>query len=502
MKNFIKLFSLLLIGAVAFQGFQCSSREMTTAKVALKSGEVEKAKENLKLELEKNPKNGEAYILLAELSVMERNMPAAIEYMNKAEPLVENDPKLKDKPKQLKFEFFKEAIQTGEESFNRYNQTKDIKELAAAAGAYSISVQLRPNFFEGYRRMGLAYEIADKQDEAIKAYEEYLKVIQPSIDIAIQNDVYVGANTKSFVQKTGKPTFLRGTKHSETDSTVLEKYTVEGNDLFMLSEVKNGENYVLSWSYDPPKNILQAEREIVPDAITQPINSLASIYYRKKEKDNSLKYFRIVSSIDPQDENANSAIVTLYQELGKPDEAIKAINENVKKNPQNPIFIAQLGDVYMNQGDYDKAIQQYENALKVKPDFDAALRNVAACYGNKAAKAQQEQNDLVNEGKAKTVDTNTYHPALRKAAEYFTKATKTSTYEKDPDVWGDLCNIYMALLPKEKSLFESTLSKLESLERNISNDKKEQYYFKLLKIYGQTDNPKYSEMEKKINQLD
>jgi tetratricopeptide (TPR) repeat protein len=494
----------LLATAIIFQGQQCSSREMTTAKVAMKNGDIPKAIENLQTEINKNPKNGEAYILLAELKARQGDLPTAIDLMNQAEVLVANNPTLKDRPAHYKFELFQKSVKDGEEAFNKYSQNKNVRQLETALKHYKTSILLRPAFFEGYRMIGWCNELLDKPDDAVEAYNEYLKVLQPTIDVAVSNNIYVGVETKSLSQKIGQPTFLRGNKLASADSTVLEKYNVAAKDLFIFSIIRKDETVakVVSWSYDPPQNILPGEREIVPSAITQPINALAVIYYNKKEKDNSLKYFHIVASIDPFDENVNSAIVTLYQELGKPEEAEKAINENVNKNPDNHIFIAQLGDLYMNKGDFDKAIIQYEKALAIKPNFEAALRNVAACYGNKAAKIQQEQAELQSSGKIKSIDPKTYTPFLEKAAEYFKKCLETSAFKNDPDVMGDLCGIYMALLPKEKDLFEKTLKDFENLENILPKERKEQYYFKLLKIYGQTKNPKYSEIENKINQLD
>jgi tetratricopeptide (TPR) repeat protein len=477
---------------------------MTTAKVAIKNGDNAKAIENLQKEIEKNPKNGEAYILLAELKQKQGDLQGAIDMMSKAEPLVANNPTLKDRPAQFKFNVFKKSVEDGGEAFNKYsNNTKNTKQLDNAIKHFTTAVTLRPNFLEGWRRIGLANEMLEKDDEAMAAYEEYLKVLQPSIDCAIANNFFVDYETKKLSQQLGKSSLLRGTKLTNGDSLILEKYVVEGKDLFIQSMMKSGGvARVESWSYNPPTNILDGEREFVPDNITQPMTSLAQMYYRKKDKDNSLKYFKIASSINPNDVDANSAIVTLYQEMGRGDEAIKTINDNVVKNPDNPVFVAQLGDVYMNKGDFDNAISQYEKALTIDPSFSAALRNAAACYGNKAAKIQSEQQELLNTGKIKAVDVNTYASFLEKAADYFKRCLETKTFKDDPDVMGDLCGIYLVLLPKEKANFDKSLADFEALEGRLTTDKKEQYYLKLLKIYGQTKNPKYSDVEQKFNALD
>ena len=502
LKYYLKLILLLVTTTIIFQGSQCASREMTTAKLAIRNQDVPKAIENLLAEIRKNPNNGEAYILLAELRVMQGDLPAALALMEQAEPLVANNPTLRDKPAHFKFEIFQQSVKSAEEAFNNFAQTRDKSQLQVAIQNYQVAVLLRPAFFEGYRMLGWCNELADRPDAAIAAYLEYIKILQPSIDIAVQNGFYIGTETKSLAARIGSPTVLREGRLTTGEPTVLEKYTVRGNDLFVFSVVKAGETVakVESWSYNPPKNILPGEREIVPSAMTQPINSLAVIYYNRREKDNSLRYFQMIASIEPFDANVNSAIVTLFQELGRPEEAERAINENVTRNPDNYIFIAQLGDLFMNRGEYDNAIEQYERALAINPNFEAALRNIGACFGNKAARIQQEQNDLVAARTIRAVDVNTFAPYLIRAAEYFTRVLQTPTFRNNPDVMGDLVNIYMAL-PDKKALFEQTLRDFENLESTLSQAQLEQYYFRLLRIYGQTSNPKYATIEAKLNQL-
>ncbi len=502
LKHYIKLLAILIFATIVLQGFQCSSKEMTTAKVAIKNRDIPKAIENLNKELEKNPKNGEAYILLAELKLTSGDLKTAIELMDKAEPLVAKNPKLKGKPVQFKFQIFKTLLEKGQDAFNKYNQTKDKQHLEHAAQAFAGIMVVRPKFFEAYRRLGLAYEYLEQTDKAIQAYEDYVKIIQPSIDIAKEKNFFVGAK-HSVLQGLGEPKAIRGTKFTNSgDSSIVEKYVVNDKDLFVMSIAPANTNdfIVRSWSYDPPKNILEGERELVPDNITAPIASLASLYYTaKKDKEKSLEYFKVVSSISPLDDDANSAIVALYQELGKPEDAIAAINENVKKNPKNPIFIAQLGDVYMGNKQYDKAIEQYDKAIELDNNFTAALRNIAACYGNKAALIQAEQNEKIGAGKMKEYDTTAFFPLLRKAAGYFERIIKTEEFSADPNAIGDLCGIYLVLGKSAKSQFEQTLMKLERFENIIPENKKEAYYLRLLKIYGQTDNPKYNDIEKKLN---
>ena len=507
MKNYLKLMLLLIGATILLQGFQCASREMTSAKVALKNGDTEKAIENLKLEIDKNPKNAEAYILLAELKSKEGEFEEAAALMDKAEPLCANDPKLRDRPAQFKFTIFKDAIDKGQENFNRWlNNKTNAKQFERAVSNFNTATKLRPHYAEAYRMIATAYELAEKSDSAIMFYIKYVEIIQPSIDFAISKGLYIGAEESSLASKLGTVKFIRGSKLPDGDSTILDHFSVNGKDLYVQSIAKkNGDRYdmptVQSWSYDPPHNILQGEREIVPASFAAPLTSLATLYYNKKELNNSIKYFKVLAAIEPSNPNANSAIIALYQEMNKPEEAAKAINENIQRFPDNPLFVAQLGDIYMSREEYDKAIEQYEKAIKIKPDFDAALRNIASCYGNKAATIQKAQLELVSTKKQKDVDVKAYEDLLLKAVEYFEKTLKTEKFKNDPTILGDLCVAYIAL-PSKKSDFDRTLKQLEALENTLPKDKKEAYFMILYRIYSATSNPKMTEIENKINSLE
>ncbi|MCL2039764.1 MAG: tetratricopeptide repeat protein [Bacteroidetes bacterium] len=507
MKNYLKLMLLLICATLLFQGFQCASREMTTAKVALQRGDTEKAIENLKLEIDKNPKNAEAYILLAELKSKEGEFEEAAALMDKAEPLCANDPKLRDRPANFKFTIFKDAIDKGQENFNRWLSNKtNTRQFERAVSNFTTATKLRPHYAEAYRMIATAFELAENTDSALIFYVMYVETIQASIDIAISRGLYIGAEESAIDGKLGTRKFIRGSKMSDGDSTILDHFSINGKDLYVqLVAKQNGDKYdmpvVQSWFYDPPQNILPAEREIVPASFSPSLASMATLYYNKKDYDNSIKYFKLLAAIEPSNPNANSAIIALYQEMNKPEEAAKAINENIQRFPDNPLFVAQLGDIYMNREEYDKAIQEYEKAIKIKPDFDAALRNIASCYGNKAAIIQKAQLELVNAKVQKDVDVKAYEDILLKAIEYFEKTLKTEKFKDDPVILGDLCAAYIAM-PSKKADFDKTLKQLESLENSVPKEKKEAYLMTLYRIYSATANPKMSEIEDKINSLE
>jgi len=126
-KKLIQLTLITIISALILQGFQCSSREMTTAKVAFKNGDYDKAMDFAQQELTKNPQSDEAYMLIADIYMMKGNLKKAAEFAVKADQIQNKDTKLAQRPKLLINKIWVDCYNSGIENFNRYFSTQNKK---------------------------------------------------------------------------------------------------------------------------------------------------------------------------------------------------------------------------------------------------------------------------------------------------------------------------------------------------------------------------------------
>jgi tetratricopeptide (TPR) repeat protein len=69
----------------------------------------------------------------------------------------------------------------------------------------------------------------------------------------------------------------------------------------------------------------------------------------------------------------------LYQELGKRDEAIAALNASLKRGPNEEALLA-LGDIAFEDGKYTAALDSYQQAAIQYPKDHVTWRNIADCY--------------------------------------------------------------------------------------------------------------------------
>ena len=69
-----------------------------------------------------------------------------------------------------------------------------------------------------------------------------------------------------------------------------------------------------------------------------------------------------------------------YYEQGELDKALVEYKEAIKLDPDNPDAHRNLGTVYMEQGKWEEAAAAYEQAIELAPDFGEAYGDIAGAY--------------------------------------------------------------------------------------------------------------------------
>ncbi len=100
----------------------------------------------------------------------------------------------------------------------------------------------------------------------------------------------------------------------------------------------------------------------------------------EKEKGTAQEYYELASIYS--EKQVFSQAIVLFQK------ALKAAEEEEENSA--PIYNG-LGYVYFSQEQYDLAIRQYKEALKLKPDYVTALNNLGHAYEKKKLTAQALQ---------------------------------------------------------------------------------------------------------------
>jgi len=190
------------------------------------------------------------------------------------------------------------------------------------------------------------------------------------------------------------------------------------------------------------KSILKEEPGIV-DAIF----TLGNLYYREKDFETALKYFKKVLELKPDYNFAMLNILNCYRFLGKTDQGIEEARKFIKIFPQQSEFYIILANFYVDEGKLDEAEKTLERALKIEEN-PFALRDL---------------------GRIRLMKDD-----LEKAEDLFNRAIKLNPSIK-------MAHYYIALIKEKEGETEAAIEEYEKeIENNPENLKA---HFNLARLY-------------------
>jgi tetratricopeptide (TPR) repeat protein len=481
-KKLIYLSAFLVIATFLMQGFQCASPEMTTAKIALQNKDWRKAKEFFEKELEKNHNNGEAWIMLTEVNQQLNLIDEAVSTILKGEKyIVSKD--LTERVPHTKYAIYGASYNKGVEYLNDYLKDKNESDFKKFVESFGNCIKLRPNSPDVYRLLAIGYEAKGDFANANLNNNKYADLLKTELEIAKEKGLNVNMERSASHSILGAPIKSMALPYGEEgDSVIIDAYLYKSKELIVYSLKEHSNPIVVTgWRADLPKDITIQERFQPFTFSTSPYFSLAQYFFDNKDWDNALQNIFAILYIDPQNIDANTALILIYESQGKKEESLKYIQELVQKNPNNPSYLVQHADLLQQLEKFDESIEQYEKAIKIDPKNDNALRNIASAYKNKVLVIQKEQQEKVNSDRNYKPNPDEYMPLLRKSAEYFELCRKTMKFSRDFDVLAELAEIYT--FTKETDKQKYTIAELEALEETIPLEQLERYYSSLVRLY-------------------
>ncbi len=97
-------------------------------------------------------------------------------------------------------------------------------------------------------------------------------------------------------------------------------------------------------------------------------------HLRQNNLEEAQKYFRQSLDTSPQDENLAYNVGEIYFSNQKIDDALTYLELAAKIKPDWPDPYLKLGYVYLNKGDMIKAVEYFEQFLKLEPNTDRSAR--------------------------------------------------------------------------------------------------------------------------------
>ncbi len=139
-------------------------------------------------------------------------------------------------------------------------------------------------------------------------------------------------------------------------------------------------------------DLLKKEIQTNP-RLPRPHYLLGAVYFDKGDMAPAITHFQNCLGVDPNFAPAREKLIQAYQKTGQSSQAVRLVEQSVKSQQGHRSLSDSaesynyLGTLYYQQGDMDKAIQAFENALKRSPHHKTAKQNLHQLFRQKAFNA-------------------------------------------------------------------------------------------------------------------
>lgn len=352
----MSLFSMIL----GFTAFECSSPDITGAKLYISQKNYEKAKEALRREISKNPKSDEAYYLLGYLYGEEGDIPKMISVFDSSLAISK---KFENDIQQQKKYYWATSFNKGVAFFNKATKTaaEDSVKLNynKAAENFNNAIMLEPDSSAVYKNLAYVYLNLSDYDAAIQPLEKLIALEKDVDGYSLLGEIYndKGSQSMSTFRTSKSPEdSIKAVEYYNKAINVLEegrKYFPENGDI--LRDVSNAYvNYgVLLLN---AKEFAAAEEQF-KKAIDIDSNNTNAIYYL------GVTYALWGADMREKAEAAEKEDES-YKEKFKM--ALPWMEKYLQTNPKEPAVWELLGKIYANLGMTEKSKEAFDNADKYR----------------------------------------------------------------------------------------------------------------------------------------
>jgi tetratricopeptide (TPR) repeat protein len=179
-----KLYTIvfILLAGLAFVGFQCSSTEMTSAKLYIQQKNYDKALDALEKEVAKNPKSAEGYYYLGYVYGEKDQYGKMIEAFDKSLAISnEYKSQVEDQKKYFWANLFNRGVSYYQKGVNSTNEDSTKILFDKSINSFEYAAQLEPDSSDTYKNLAFVYMGAEQNEKAIEPLQKLIK-LEHSLD--------------------------------------------------------------------------------------------------------------------------------------------------------------------------------------------------------------------------------------------------------------------------------------------------------------------------------
>ncbi len=363
------LIALVLLFGIALTGFECSSTELTSAKLYIQQKQYDKAIESLKKDVEKNPKSDEGYYLLGYVYGEQQDFANMVDAYNNS--LAASNKFAEDIKKSENYYWanqFNKGVRLYQDGTKTTDKDSSKILLDKSVDAFKNAILLEPDSTNSYKNLSFVYISKGDYDAAVEP-------LQKIIDIDKSADGY---------KYLGEILYDKGTQIKATDSVQAQDY------------------------FNKTINILEEGRKLYP-----------------------------------KDSDILRTLANSYISANKIDVAKDIFRQGIEAEPENQYYKYNYGVLLLQAGDFQGAEEQFEKAIKIQPDYDNAIYNLAVTYvkwGTEINKEAEDKGEMENQA---------YKEKYKAALPYLEKVVEKRN--DDPQMFELLGRVYTVLNMQDKA---------------------------------------------------
>lgn len=408
------VFALLSFSSVHAQLF--SSKEFSSAKLYYTQKQFDKAKEYIDKAIDKNPKSAEMHyyraLILSEMKDLKGQAFAAktaIELGGLKEVEIKNCNTL--------------ILSAWANTFNAGVAAGNANDVDEAVKQYTLAAEILPDSAQAYYYMFVAQYNSKRYDDALVSINKYMdKSHETQESIQFILNIY----------------FTKARPFSSTADSLMSEFKSKKAAHASLKDKKK-----------PPFNNFTDSLEAVANM------AKANIEYDKAlatlDKYQNSKY---VSANWLLEYKAQT-----YVESNRSNEALGVFVAAAAASPQNEALQYNVGVLYLNKKELEKAAEYFGRAVEIKPDYPEASYNLGVTYLRMGAAAKEKVNeeyDLEVKKKKKDkkridqlINDKSFLVYYKKALPYLEKVKEFR--KNEPQFWTVLGQVYTNLDMKDKA---------------------------------------------------
>lgn len=195
-QNKISIALILLVG-ILFTGFQCSSTEVTSAKLYIQQKNYDKALAELDKETSKNPQNEEAFYLKAVVYYETDQFEKMADAADKALAINQNHAKeLKDMKYNAWVKSFNQGASLFKKGVDSQNEDSSKVYFDKSAVSFETAIALLPDSVDAYKNLAFVYISQNQYDKAVVPLQSLIDKRKAAEGYRLLGDIYYTMGTQ------------------------------------------------------------------------------------------------------------------------------------------------------------------------------------------------------------------------------------------------------------------------------------------------------------------